>query len=256
MELGQVTGLDVRQWREGMLDCRARPATANKGLAALRSFFGWAMECGVVQVNPTQGIRNVREQAHGPRWLERGEQRAVVRELEIAVNGSRSEAGRWLAVRDRALVVLMLQAGLRVSEAAGARLADLEINGRSGSLRVVGKGRKVRDVPLNADVRAAIRGWLEVRPAGGELVFVSQKGGGLDASAIWRRVARYGQRAGVEVSPHRLRHSCVKTLVDVGTPLHYAAAIAGHESLQTTARYAQPSAHDLAQAVERAAWQD
>ena len=71
-----------------------------------------------------------------------------------------------------------------------------------------------------------------------------------------RRYKRHLQRAGVEVTPHRLRHSCIKGLVDAEQPLHYAAAIAGHESLQTTARYAQPSAQDLARAVEAAAWTD
>jgi len=226
-------------------------------LAALRSFFEWAAGEGLVVENPLAEVRQVEVQQGAPRWLDRAEQRRVIRALEIAVQGAQTERGRWRALRDRAMVGLMLYAGLRVAEVAGARLRDVELRPRSGTITVEGKRGKWRQVPLNASARRVLEEWLAVQPPGGEFVFGSQKGGGMDAASVWRRVDRIGARAGVEgLTPHRLRHSCAKGLVDANAPLNYVAEMLGHSSLQTTAIYARPGQADLARMVERAAWID
>jgi len=254
-DAARVTALDVREWRRGLVE-RVSPATVNRKLAALRSFYAWQIETGVLDSSPLVGIRQVRVQRSAPRWLDRAEQRRVVRALEIAVQGAQSERGRWRALRDRAMVGLMLHAGLQVAEVAGAQVRHLSLRARSGTLTVEGKGRKWRTVPLNASARAGLRGWLEVRPAG-DALFVSQKGGGIDASSVWRRVAAIGARARVEgLTPHRLRHSCGKELVDAEVPLNYVAEVLGHSRLETTAIYTRPSAGDLERMMERVAWVD
>jgi len=133
---------------------------------------------------------------------------------------------------------------------------DLVLKVRSGTLTVEGKGAKWRDVPLNMSARAALRPWLEVRTEG-DALFGSQKGARIAVSSVWRRVAQIGAQAQVEgLTPHRLRHSFAKNLVDAERPLNYVAKLLGHSSLQTTAIYAQPGAVDLARTVESVAWMD
>ena len=188
----RVTPLDVRDYKSYLQTVKGyQPSTVNRKLAALKSFFTWAVDSGLVEFNPASGIKMLSQVRTAPRWLERVEQRDLVRELQIA------------------------------------------------------------------SARKALRAWLEVRPAAGEPLFLSQRGGQLQTDAIYRRVKHYAQRAGMEeISPHTLRHTCAKNLVDRGVPLDRVAVILGHESLDTTAIYTQPSQADLAQEVEKIAWED
>jgi site-specific recombinase XerD len=110
-------------------------------------------------------------------------------------------------------------------------------------------------VPLNADARRAISEYLEVRPEDEEeRLFVGQRGTALTPSAIWRVVKQYGLRAGLDISPHTLRHTFGTRLVrSKGIDLVTVAAMMGHESLDTTAIYTKPSEEDMARAVEKLA---
>jgi len=150
------------------------------------------------------------------------------------------------------------RSGLRISEVSDSRLDDLTLRDRSGSIVVRGKGDKRREVPLNASARKALAAWLEVRPASqDDHVFLSQLGGQIKPRAIRDRVGHYTQRAGIEeVSPHHLRHTCGKNLVDKGVSLDRVAAILGHEDLNVTAIYTRPAQSDLAREVEKIAWEE
>jgi len=257
MEPERVTALDVRDYKRWMQKDRGyRPATVNRKLYALRAYFGWSLESGFVQMNPASGARIVKEMRNGPRWLDRREQRNLVRELEIAVQVARTDAALVRAVRDRAALLLMLHTGIRVAELSNAKLVDVKINCRSGSITVVGKGGKWRTVPLNLTARKALSVWLGLRRKEDRL-FQSQKMGRWTPKAIWERVKLYGYRAGIErISPHSLRHTCAKNLVDAGVSLDQVARILGHESLSTTMIYTQPCEADLQRAVERVAWEE
>jgi integrase/recombinase XerC len=113
-------------------------------------------------------------------------------------------------------------------------------------------------VPLNRDVRQALAAWLEVRPEEDTpALFLSQKGGAHSPRAISSRVTQLAEQAGLEdVSPHTLRHSFAKNLVDAGVTLEKVATLLGHESLETTRVYVTPSQADLQAATEKVAWQD
>ena len=161
------------------------------------------------------------------------------------------------AQRDRAMLYLMLSAGLRVSEVSDARLDDLTLKDGSGSIAVRGREDKVRIVPLNASARRALGGWLEVRPAiDDDHVFLGKRRTYLRPDGIFKRVRHYAQMAGIEdVSPQTLRHTCGKNLADQGVSLDRVAAILGHEDLNTTKVYTLPSQSDLAREVEKIAWE-
>lgn len=261
-----ITPLDVRRYREYLVhDRQQAAATINRKLAALRAWLAWACDRGLIETNPAQGIKGVRSGRSAPRWLNRKETYALLRELHKAEQLAAARAGgdpRHPALvqarRDAAVVSLLLHAGLRVGELVALEVGDVEVSDRKGQVTVrFGKGGKQRTVPLNADARRAVRAWLAVRPELGNALFYGKGGRPLSERGVQWRVSRYARRAGLEgVSPHNLRHSLGKNLVDAQVPLDQVATLLGHESLDTTRIYTTPSADDLAQAVERVAWTD
>jgi integrase/recombinase XerC len=130
-------------------------------------------------------------------------------------------------------------------------MSDIALSERKGMLRVwQGKGTKQRDIPLNAAARGALTQWLKIRPDTEQsYMFIGKKGVGLASGGVQGMLAEYGRRANVEVTPHTLRHSFAKNLVNAGVSLEKVAALMGHSSLNTTRLYTTPSALDLERAV-------
>lgn len=115
-----------------------------------------------------------------------------------------------------------------------------------------GKGDKFRTIPLNLNARNALKAYLSVRPGvNHDYLFVGQKGHWLRPPGIYYLVKKYGHEARIEnVSPHTLRHTFGKNLVDAGLSLDRVATLLGHSSLNTTRIYTVPSQADLQDAVE------
>jgi site-specific recombinase XerD len=238
-----ITPTDVRDYRSHLLNIkRQAPATINRRLVTLRVFCRWAMNAELISSDPTSAIKPVKQVPQAPRWLERKEQYALRRAAE--------KDGK---PRNLAIMLLMINTGLRVSEVAGLKLGDLEIGERKGQITTRGKGTKVRTIPLNAEIRKALREYLAKRPSvKHDALFVNQKGEALGRLGIEYQVATLGRMAGLErVTPHMLRHTFAKNLVDQSVSLDQVATLMGHRSLTTTARYTQPSQQDLARAVEK-----
>jgi len=242
-----ITPIDVRQYRSYLLTVSGhRPATVNRKLASLSAFCGWARTGGLIPANPVEGIAQVEEVRPAPKWLDKNQQYALLRAVQ--------ERGQ---ARDVALVTLMLHTGLRVSEVAALRMADVEFSPRKGTLSVRGgKGGKYRTVPLNADARKALGAYLEGRPGvrDGDCLFVGQRGEALRSPGIYYLIQRYAYDARLEgVTPHTLRHTFGKNLVDAGVSLDRVAQLLGHESVGTTRIYTTPSEQDLQREVEKVA---
>lgn len=240
----EVTPADVREYR-GWLQAvkRAGAATVRRHLMALRAYCRWGVETERIDRDPTARVKLPREETLSPGWLAKQEQYRLLREAERAVSAADTPTRRRLAVRDRALVVFLLNTGLRIAEACALRWEDVQLGERSGWVVVrSGKGSKSRKVPLNAEVRRAMRA-LEECEGGIGAVF------DLTPSGAYRRLAEMGRRAGVEVHPHTLRHTLAKNLVDAGVGLHEVAALLGHSSLNTTRVYVTPGERDLERAM-------
>lgn len=165
-----------------------------------------------------------------------------------------AEGEDWIDKRNVAILALMAKAGLRVGEVIVLEMGDIELNARSGWAHVRrGKGNKARRVPLNSDVRQALRDYLAVRPdAPTKALFVSRAGGPMTARDVQRLVAELGRRArlDVRVTPHVLRHTFATRALEKGVDVATLAAILGHESIATTSRYLHPSEARMAEAVE------
>jgi integrase/recombinase XerC len=241
-----VTRTDVRDHKAALLTVEARaPATVNRRLAALRRFFRWAKAKRLVAEPPTEGVRGVNTPKQAPKSLPKREVDRLVRQAE--------RAG---AKRDLAVLEVLRHTGIRVGELCALGLSDVVIGERKGTLTVrSGKGGKYRRVPLNADARRALAAYLAVRPASADdRLFRGAGGRPLGPQGVADLVAKHARRAGLEgVTPHTLRHTFARRLLDEGASLVDVAALLGHEKIETTAVYTRPHPRDLERAVERLA---
>jgi integrase/recombinase XerC len=207
------------------------PSTIARRLACLRSFYKYARRQGSVTADPSAALRNPKQPRRLPKPLRVDE---VVAFLDgIAV-------GEPSGVRDRALFEVLYGGGLRVSEAVGLDVADLDLEG--GAVRVRGKGRRERLCPVGEMAAEWLRRWLPMRaPAapGEPAVFLNRFGGRLTARSVGRLLHDHLVAQGREptFSPHGLRHSFATHLLDAGADLRSVQELLGHRRLTTTQIY-------------------
>ncbi len=237
-----VTPTDIRTFRAyQQVNRRLKPATVNRRLSTLRRLFHWAEATGRVVRDPTDDIDGVAAAPSPPRWLDRKDLGRLTRTVE-----------RYGSLRDVAIIQVLRQTGIRVGELCALTRSDVHIGERSGKLVVrTGKGNKYREVPLNLHARKAVKRYLDDgRPVTKhEQVFIGQRGP-LTERAVQIILRKYADMAGLEgVTPHTLRHSFGKMLVDEGEQITVVAALLGHENLKTTMIYTRPGREDLKAAV-------
>ena len=161
-------------------------------------------------------------------------------------------------MRDEAIIALLLNTGLRVQELCSLDIGDVVVNPRGGTVIVrSGKGRKQRTVPLNANVRSSLRLWLAEREQiacdrdDADALFVTKYRKRIGTESIRYLLGELSRQAGIQASPHTLRHGFAKSLVDAGESLDRVGELLGHSSLDTTRIYTAPTEADLARAVAR-----
>lgn len=256
--LAAVTPFDVQKYRDTLVEAGRSPATLNRKLAALRAFFKWAVQQGLASSNPVAEVQGTRYEQRRPKALDEHEvyrlQRtaAAQRQLAQMQAGDDITPGLIAALRDEALVNLLLYTGLRVSEAAQLRCGDLEILDRSGNVTVrSGKGRKYRRIHLHKLARKALSAYLEIREISeSDFLFLRQRGR-LGPRGIQLRIKALGKAAHVEVTPHVLRHTfATRLLREAKVDLVTVSELVGHSSITTTQIYTQPSETDLASAID------
>ncbi len=217
------------------------PATLSRRVAAVRGFYLWLVREGVLSASPAERLRSPKVPKTVPRFLEVPEAAVVVEDP--------AQEGR-LKLRNQALLELMYGAGLRVSEAVGVDLGDLDLDGRM--VRVRGKGGKDRVIPFGPPAVEAIRAWLAVGPDEGA-VFRNRDGGRLSARAAWQIVRDAGAKNGLPgLHPHVLRHTCATHLLAGGADLRGIQEQLGHATLSTTQRYTHVDAAHLLQVYRSA----
>ena len=143
--------------------------------------------------------------------------------------------------------------GIRVGELVDLRLSDVEIGERSGRVKITGKGRKYREVPLHVNARHALEDWLEVRPKDEETDhFFVGKGGPMTPRGVQQRLNKIGDAADVKVTPHVLRHTfATRLLREAKVDIVTTSNLMGHENIATTTIYTQPTDADLEEAVAK-----
>lgn len=211
----------------------------NARLAALHAFFRY-----VALNEPTHALRCQRVLAIPAKRFERGVVEFLTEEEVVALLDA-PDPGTWIGQRDRALLLVAVQTGLRVSELIALRRADVAL-GRGAHVRCRGKGRKLRCTPLRRDVVRVLAAWLgRLPPAPDQPVFPSSRGGCLSDDAVERLVTRHATAAAPRcsslarkrVTPHTLRHTTAMALLRAGVDRSVIALWLGHESIETTQLY-------------------
>jgi site-specific recombinase XerD len=251
--LRRISAVDLASYRQHLMRGeKLRAASVNRRVQALKKFFAWAEQKKLVSASPASALRFLRRAKRSqPVDLRAAETQALLR--------AAGQTGHGLARRNYALLQLLLQTGLRVGEVSRLAIADCEMSDRSGVVHVRGKGGKERDVPLNASARRAVTLYLNTREEhdAQEPLFLSERGGGQAMSlrtiqATIRELARRAKVTRIPVSAHTCRHCFAHAFLRRNPgKLIELAALLGHESLDTTAVYLQPSAEELARAVEK-----
>jgi len=247
-----LTVVDLISYRQHLSDERnLKPASVNRKLEALRRFCRWAHQKGklgsnvAAEVKLARPVRGVR-----PAGLTDAEALGLLRAAGQSPHG--------LGKRNYALLQVMLQAGLRVGEVAALRISDVQLRERTGTVRVRhGKGWKEREVPLNASARRGVSAYLKSRKAhrAHDPLFCSETGAAISVRSIQAMVSNLARRAKITripVSAHTTRHTfALGFLKQNPGKLVELAALLGHESLDTTAIYTQPSVEEMAEDMER-----
>lgn len=246
-----LTSLDLREFRAWSLtQQRCKAATWNHRMAVLQALAAWAQQAGFVNYNTFQGVTRVEMDELAPKWLEPADFKRFMRQVERNVQTARTAFARWQAVRDQAIVALMVYGGLREFEVCNLEAEDITLTERKGSVLIrLGKGEKSREVPLGREARQALALWLAER-GDKKPLFPGKKGQALTERGIQKIIEAISDTCGVSCTPHQLRHTFAKRMLNSNTPITYIQTILGHEKLETTARYTKPSAADLAAAVE------
>jgi integrase/recombinase XerC len=243
-----IDRLTMREWLLGLHRQKLSTATIRRKLAALRGFFQLQVREGRCAVNVARLLRTPKQMQHLPDVPSP----AHLKELVDAVGGPKPE--RPHPVRDRAIFEILYGCGLRVSELAGLNLADLDRG--EGWLRVRGKGRKERQVPVPSQAAAALERYLDGRavvldePA----VFLNHRNGRLSDRSVRSIVKFYSSalQADDSLHPHSLRHAYATHLLSGGADLRAIQELLGHARLSTTQKYTQLSLTDIIASYQKA----
>ncbi|MDQ1641669.1 MAG: integrase/recombinase XerD [Actinomycetota bacterium] len=247
-EPGRVGEPDVSAFllalREGEQDHPPLAATsAARAVVAVRGFHRFLLREGLTSTDPATGVRPPSPPKRLPKAI-------TVEEVEALLEAAGADQTPR-ALRDRALLELLYGCGARISEAVGLDVDELDLE--SGTVKLRGKGRKERIVPLGSYARSAVDSYLiRARPvlsAGGTgrvaspAVFLNARGGRLSRQSAWTVLRAAAGRAGLrddvrrEISPHTLRHSFATHLLDGGADVRVVQELLGHASVTTTQVY-------------------
>ena len=227
--------------------------SAARALSALRSFYRYLQEHQGVAANPARGTRSPRLEKRLPVYLEKARTEKLFAEAE-----ARAKSGDFGALRDFAILELFYSSGLRLSELAGLNIEDLDL--LADQVKVRGKGRKERIVPVGGRAVQALRRYFERRDGitGGRgtarrAVFVNLRGGRLTPRSIQRSMHRLFDTLHVDgLRVHSLRHTFATHMLDAGADLRAVQELLGHASLSTTQIYTHTSVERLKQVYHRA----
>lgn len=257
VELSRVQNAHIRRWVAQM----HAGGRSGRGIALIlsgwRGFYAWLGRQGLVSSNPVQDVRAPRAPKPLPKAL------GVEEAVQLAEH-RQDDADPWLQARDVAIVELLYGCGLRVGEVVGLDVqAGSNARGwvdlQAGDVHVLGKGSKRRSVPLGRKAAEALASWLQQRalaPWAGvqAALFTGRNGTRLSAQAIWQRLRRRSQMAGLAtpVHPHMLRHSFASHVLQSSGDLRAVQELLGHSSIATTQVYTRLDFQHLAKAYDAA----
>ncbi len=247
----EVDQIAVRGFIRSLYQAKVKKVTIARKLASLRAFFRYLMRERRIKVNPAELVETPTPEKHLPRLLSVDEILAV---LKMPGNDG------FIAVRDRAIMELFYSAGIRVSELVGLNGEDIYFS--QGLIKVRGKGRKERIVPIGRPAVEALQDYIKKRS---ELIkktgikdidgplFLNVRGDRLTVRSAARTVDQAVVRSGInrKISPHAIRHSFATHMMDAGADLRAIQELLGHKSLSTTQKYTAVSISRLMEVYDK-----
>lgn len=248
-ELTALTYLDIRSFLAFLKTREYSKSSISRKLACLRSFFKYLARENILAQNPAAGIATPKKEKRLPSFLNPEE---INQLLEAPAKNC------WEEKRDKAILEMLYSSGLRVSELVGLNHDDLDFFG--GLVRVRGKGKKERIVPVGQVALNGLRAYLdakspkEVANAIKKPLFISRIGTRLTDRSIRRMILKYVKRTGMgkEISPHTFRHSFATHMLDRGADLRSVQELLGHANLSTTQIYTHVTTQRLKDAYTTA----
>lgn len=242
--LERIDNLILRRYL-AVLHKQCKKSTIARKLAALRTFFRYLVREGALKANPGELVATPKQEKYLPRTLTVDEAFALMEQ---------GGGAGPLSLRDRAIVETLYSCGLRVGELTGLNVGSVDLH--EALVRVLGKGRKERIVPIGRKAVAALHDYLTERnnPAGEEPLFLNHRGGRLTARSVERNLKVRLLKSGIfkDATPHALRHSFATHLLDGGADLRSIQELLGHASLSTTQKYTQVSVDHLMHTYDQA----
>ncbi|MEU3455071.1 tyrosine recombinase XerC [Micromonospora sp. NPDC006766] len=250
----------LRSWLAKQRTMGAARTSLSRRAASARTFSAWAHRAGLLSTDVAAPLASPRAHRELPTVL-RADQAATLMDAPHQATGQAAPngegAGDTVPLRDRVLLELLYGTGVRISEACGLDVTDVDHARRV--VRVLGKGGRERAVPYGVPAQRALDAWLSRgRPAlagsgSGTALLLGARGGRLNPTTARRIVARYAETAGLpHTTPHTLRHSAATHLLEGGADLRAVQELLGHSSLASTQIYTHVSVERLRAAYRQA----
>ena len=223
--------IDIRGFIAAQINKGLSKITVSRRLSSIRSFFKYLHREGYITANPAKLVSNPKIPKMLPRYLSVDDVFSLI---------ERPEGIGFMTVRDRAILELLYSSGLRVSELSGLNVDDLNI--RESLVKVRGKGKKERIVPVGSKAVNAVKSYLVermLRRSRDKALFLNRMGTRLTDRGVRRIVVKYARASAMtgHVGPHVLRHSFASHLLQGGADLRVIQELLGHASLSTTQKY-------------------
>ncbi len=236
---------DVEGFLASQFSAKAKATSIARRLSSLRRFYALQLQQGTLSADPTARVRSPKLPRRLPKNVSEKEVESLLAAPVVATT---------LGLRDRAMLETLYATGLRVSELTGLKVAQVSLD--MGVVRVLGKGRKERLVPLGEEAVVWIKRYLAEARAGlagagkSDALFVTARRGPMTRQGFWLLIKRYGRKAGIpaaRLSPHVLRHAFATHLLNHGADLRVVQLLLGHADITTTTIYTHVARERLKQ---------
>jgi integrase/recombinase XerC len=249
----KVDRMAIRKYLSFLHRKNKKSSMARK-ISTLRSFFRYLNREQMVASNPAKSISTPKVEKTLPTTLTVDEAFRLMESPKNLSEKCPTAVMKDKRLRDRAILELLYSSGLRVSELVGLNSNQIDLD--LGIVRVMGKGRKERIVPVGIKAVESLNAYLDERGMAkeGDPLFVNSLGGRLTARSVGRLIKKYSRHSGIfrKVSPHSLRHTFATHLLDAGADIREIQEMLGHSSLSTTQRYTHVSMGKLMEVYDKA----
>ncbi len=241
-----IDNLDIRSFLASLHHRKLKKSSIARKLATIRTFFRYLCKEGYVKKNPAKLVSSPKTQKSLPRFLTIDEAFALM---------EAPKGDTFQAARDKAILEFLYSSGLRVSELTTLNINDFDL--KESLIRVKGKGKKERIIPIGSKAMEAIKNYLPERISlkkKSQALFLNNRGGRLTQRSIRRIVIKYGRMIALKgcLSPHVLRHTFATHLLHGGADLRSIQELLGHSSLSTTQKYTHVDISHLMEVYDKA----